>query len=196
MFFHMSASDSSNSTSSPTPMTFGVMKDGTSRAFAWANCQMKSTASWLHLPPVSRTTTTRRHRPSRSCGTRLSSSRIRKGNPNVYVSQESVELDSELEQKVYAPSWHDFLPFSCPETRSCCNSATCAFKHRPLPLVLEVTISTRGRPWRRIGNTVDCFVSQPLQTLQCLLQKMLFACEIGLKKSSRSWRSTSFQNRI
>ena len=45
-----------------------VMKDGTSRAFAWANCQMKSTASLLHLPPVSRATTTRRHRPLRSSG--------------------------------------------------------------------------------------------------------------------------------
>ena len=33
-----------------------VMKDGTSRAFAWANCQMKSTASLLHLPPVSKAT--------------------------------------------------------------------------------------------------------------------------------------------
>ena len=43
-------------------------KDGTSRALAWASCQMKSTASLLHQNPVSRATITSRHRPLRSSG--------------------------------------------------------------------------------------------------------------------------------
>ena len=42
------------------------MKDGDSRAFAVANCQMKSTASSFHLPPVSVATTTSRHLPDSS----------------------------------------------------------------------------------------------------------------------------------
>ena len=51
---------------SHTNAVWWEMKDGTSRALAWASCQMKSTASLLHRPPVSRATTTSRHRPLRS----------------------------------------------------------------------------------------------------------------------------------
>ena len=77
-----------------------------------------------------------------------------------------------------APSCHGFRPSpKCSLLLQICNLSS-----QPPDLFCWV-LDVHWNRWAPFGvgsGDTACFVSQPLETLQCLLQKLLFACEIGL----------------
>ena len=91
----------------------------------------------------------------------------------------------------------DSLPFLAPSLARGATLQPVLFPRLPPLGSRRPSVLMGDRCFAGLGDAVDCFVPQPLQTLQCLWHKRLFAREVGLNLLDAGPRSLEeFQCRI